>query len=77
MSTYAAIIVILPLTSALEREEREVEFVAPSMNAARTIAHKRADEITADYAEWGWIDEPGWCCPVVEAFVDSIREVEE
>jgi hypothetical protein len=53
-----------------------VEFVAPNANMARAIAAKKADEITADYAAWGWIYERGCCCPTVEAYVDHLEEVE-
>ena len=76
MTTFTATIVVLPLTSELERSTFEVEFVAPNANMARAIAAKKAAEVTADYAGWGWIDEPGFVCPVVEAFVEGIKEVE-
>jgi len=76
MTTFAATIVIIPLTHELSRATRVVEFVAPNANMARAIAAKKASEVTADYAAWGWIYEPGMVCPVVEAFVENVREVE-
>lgn len=76
MTIFAATIVIIPLTNDLERATRVVEFVAPNANMARAIAAKKADEITADYAAWGWIYERGCCCPTVEAYVDHLEEVE-
>jgi hypothetical protein len=66
MTTFVAtIVIVIPPSIApeIERATRVVEFAADNVDMARTIAAKKADETATFF-------------PGVEAFVESVREVE-
>lgn len=68
MTTFVAtIVIVIPPSIApeIERATRTVEFAADDADMARAIAAKKADETTTLFP-----------FPGVEAFVESVREVE-